>query len=69
MCLFRLVDCVDAGDAVPAAVNMQNLTAAQKEDLVVGLATLAIHDGGVELSVRAGGGAVPLFRGCRRCSV
>jgi hypothetical protein len=31
---------------------MQGYTAAQKEDLLVGLATLAIYDGGVELSVR-----------------
>ena len=30
---------------------MQGYTAAQKEDLLVGLATLAIYDGGVELSV------------------
>jgi large subunit ribosomal protein LP1 len=30
---------------------MQGLTAAQKEDLVVGLATLVLHDGGVEITV------------------
>lgn len=32
--------------------TMQGYSAAQKEDLLVGLATLAINDGGVELSVR-----------------
>ena len=29
---------------------MQSLTSAQKEDIIAGLATLIIHDGGVKLS-------------------
>lgn len=49
---------------------MQGYTAAQKEDLLVGLATLAIYDGGVELSaenihalIRASGNSVQTFWG------
>jgi hypothetical protein len=30
---------------------MQGYTASQKEDLLVGFAVLALHDGGVEVSV------------------
>ncbi len=41
---------------------MQNLTAAQKEDMLVGLATLALHDGGVEVTVRVFIHAAPVMQ-------